>query len=430
MEIGIYTLKGILGVKFPDESLNTVPVLEFLLLFGAFDSQESSIKFEGMTSWTKELKEKVLGFSTKYGEANENAFKLIKLLNKLDENELFFFLPPNSPDLERDDRINLFIELMVANGNTSAREEFDAFLPIYKKMSESYLVTVVRSKGSILKIGEESKEKRVCIFCNLTISGGVSFRKKAHAISESLGNKHLVQNEECDQCNHHFGITIESSLANYLSLFRVMYQVKGKGGTPKYKSGEMVTLENEGESVHVRTRVESVPVGPNSLPKSLELDLNADIQPDHVYKSLVKFCLSSMERTKIKGLDKTLAWIRETDSKLIQLPKVAISIGKIIHAPEPYIVLFENVAGKKDIPYLVGEFHFLMMVFVFIIPFTDHDSIDFSNQAAFDNYWIKMKEYRPAQNWSFHDFSFNQKKKTKYVINLELNTPPDEQGGE
>ncbi len=61
-------------------------------------------------------------------------------------------------------------------------------------------------------IGEQDKSKRVCRFCNNTRTN-ISFNNIAHAISESLGNKKIILNEECDECNSEFGSAsgIESS---------------------------------------------------------------------------------------------------------------------------------------------------------------------------------------------------------------------------
>jgi hypothetical protein len=53
-------------------------------------------------------------------------------------------------------------------------------------------------------IGEQDKSKRICRFCNNT-RANVTFKNIAHAISESLGNKKIILNEECDECNAEFG---------------------------------------------------------------------------------------------------------------------------------------------------------------------------------------------------------------------------------
>lgn len=77
------------------------------------------------------------------------------------------------------------------------------------------------------KIGELDKSKRVCRYCNKR-SPEVSFRKVAHSISEALGNKKIITNDECDACNEKFGKGIENDLILYLNLYRVFLELEGR----------------------------------------------------------------------------------------------------------------------------------------------------------------------------------------------------------
>ena len=92
------------------------------------------------------------------------------------------------------------------------------------------------------KIGELDKSKRVCRYCNKR-SPEVSFRKVAHSISEALGNKKIITNDECDACNEKFGKGIENDLILYLNLYRVFFGIRGKKGIPKFK-GKNFEIEN------------------------------------------------------------------------------------------------------------------------------------------------------------------------------------------
>jgi len=71
------------------------------------------------------------------------------------------------------------------------------------------------------------KEKRCCIFC-LNHAPDVSFKKIAHAISETVGNKILISHFECDDCNKLFGDFLEDSLGKYMLPFKIITQVYGK----------------------------------------------------------------------------------------------------------------------------------------------------------------------------------------------------------
>lgn len=61
-------------------------------------------------------------------------------------------------------------------------------------------------------------------------------QKKAHAISEMLGNKEFVLRNECDTCNGFYGQKLEDDFGKYLGLGRTLSQIYGKEGVPSYKS--------------------------------------------------------------------------------------------------------------------------------------------------------------------------------------------------
>jgi len=80
-------------------------------------------------------------------------------------------------------------------------------------------------------------KNNTCRFCGKS-SSEVTFKKKAHAISELIGNKEFVSKNECDVCNEHFGNLYEDNLSKYLGITRSLSQVSSKKGVPSYKSGD------------------------------------------------------------------------------------------------------------------------------------------------------------------------------------------------
>ena len=50
----------------------------------------------------------------------------------------------------------------------------------------------------------------------------------AHTISEGFGNKHIITNDECDECNEYFGKYVEPDLIEYLDPFRVFFGVQAR----------------------------------------------------------------------------------------------------------------------------------------------------------------------------------------------------------
>ena len=51
----------------------------------------------------------------------------------------------------------------------------------------------------------------------------------AHAISECVGNKKLINFCECYECNHLFGEIAENHLGKFIMPYRIINEVYGKG---------------------------------------------------------------------------------------------------------------------------------------------------------------------------------------------------------
>ena len=77
-------------------------------------------------------------------------------------------------------------------------------------------------------------ETQRCRFCG-GCSPEASFRQKAHAIPEALGNKTLFTSYECDICNQMFGRGIENDLGNWSKPMRTLSLISGKSGIPTLK---------------------------------------------------------------------------------------------------------------------------------------------------------------------------------------------------
>ncbi|MBR1851867.1 MAG: hypothetical protein IJ794_01625 [Lachnospiraceae bacterium] len=80
--------------------------------------------------------------------------------------------------------------------------------------------------------GFEEQTNLRCMFCGKPFK---NWGKKdvAHAISECLGNKKLINLAECYECNHLFGEIAENHLGKFIMPYRIVNEVYGKG---KYKN--------------------------------------------------------------------------------------------------------------------------------------------------------------------------------------------------
>jgi hypothetical protein len=82
-------------------------------------------------------------------------------------------------------------------------------------------------------IGKEHPRK-ICYFCGEQ-EGNASFKKEAHIIPESLGNRYLLSNEECDICNGRSGETIDTDFISAMTSFRFNARIRGKDGRIKIR---------------------------------------------------------------------------------------------------------------------------------------------------------------------------------------------------
>ena len=76
--------------------------------------------------------------------------------------------------------------------------------------------------------GLKDQNNVICMFCTTPFSKW-SKRDIAHAISECVGNKALINFCECYDCNHLFGEIAENHLGKFIMPYRIINEVYGKG---------------------------------------------------------------------------------------------------------------------------------------------------------------------------------------------------------
>jgi len=148
-----------------------------------------------------------------------------------------------------------------------------------------------------------------CRFCKKSIPE-VSFKQKAHALPQFIGNNFLLSYYECDACNDHFSRKLENEMANFIKPFHTIYGIKGEKNIPVYKSKE-VRLESDGAELIINSFNDSTLTGDLSS-KEFTLSLNTDkFIPIGVYKCLTKMALTIMPETEVVLFDRTFKWLQE-----------------------------------------------------------------------------------------------------------------------
>ena len=157
-------------------------------------------------------------------------------------------------------------------------------------------------------------DRRVCRFCGRD-SASAPFRHEAHAIPQLLGNRTLFTHEECDQCNLHFGSTIENDLGNWTKPTRTLSRIKGKNGIPTLKNEkEGWRIEYDGTGLRV-TQYESNPKFKVDVEqRRFHLQLVRDpYTPVAVLKALVRIGLTLLPNDELGYFAEALKWVRESD---------------------------------------------------------------------------------------------------------------------
>ena len=202
------------------------------------------------------------------------------------------------------------------------------------------------------------KENQVCRFCRRS-KPEVSFRSDAHAIPESLGNKSLFTNSECDRCNQFFGRGIENDFGTWSNINRTFAGISGKRGVPGLKwAGGRVENEVENESDHIRIKQDDN--APDYVLDEEKKQFRFDIErgtytPVAVLKTFVRIGLTLMPPEEVPNFSEALDWIQEEDhtkSRVEKCPVIQTSLPLPgIKLDRAHVILLIRKAAVMGVPY-------------------------------------------------------------------------------
>lgn len=399
---------------------------DFMLLFVKdedIDRENHKINLQSLQQNTPELRQRVDAFIEHYKDINVKVYQLRSYFQKLTEGENFLIWPGNALTSEqRTDFYNYLTALQEGKDYETVSKQMN---DLFGELKKTY--TINAFDGSTKKpIGEQDKSKRVCRFCNNTRTNA-SFKNIAHAISESLGNKKIILNEECDECNSEFGSAagIESSLITFLKFYGIFFGVKGKNGIPKIK-GRNFELSNDGQ-IEIKHYADSDEELEKDKDKDIteakfRLDTYDNIVMQDIYRTLCKYALSVIDSRFLPQFQDTIDWIN-SKTVLPKLPKVAILASYNFFKIHPSLIVYLRQDSNTDLPYAVGEFHYTFLTFVFIIPLTKADTKDFTDEKDYAKFWDFFKHYSTTEEWDYRNFSDNTKR--KFTLNLNMKKSSD-----
>jgi len=299
--------------------------------------------------------------------------------------------------------VKLYIGLFALKNNqnpTSVIEEVNSY---FKPVFENYVMQTF-DKSSKTRIGEPDKMKRTCRFCSGKMPE-VTFRKKAHSISESFGNKVIICNEECDACNEKFGRTIEQDFSKYFEVYRVLYEIEGKNGIPKIKGKNFEFTLEENEFVLNYQK--------EGNGDEIILESYGTVCPQNVYKSLCKFFLGIIEREYLETFNKTIQWI---NSKFFttEIPMLIMGQNENLYTPHPKISYYLSRTYNQDLPVATCELRTKDLVFIYIIP-----TFDGIETFKYNEYYKLFKHYNKVSNWKEIDLKSGELLPLKHKISMK-----------
>ncbi|WP_155403395.1 hypothetical protein [Pseudomonas putida] len=243
-----------------------------------------------------------------------------------------------------------------------AQSPGDAILNQYEPIAAGEL----REK---MHVGVEGAEQNpICRFCGLGLDK-TTFDLVPHAVPEFLGNTKLIATDECDTCNNKFGGTIETDLANYLGIERILTGMKGKKGLPKEKlKGGSIQKGKYTRLTEICSMPgsESIVHDPDQKTVTFKT-VRAPYVPAGVFKCLTKIALSIMPDEYLDEFSESRKWVEKAHDSWDFVPVSAFhAIKSTIYLPKPYPHIHILLARRKPnvfgCPYMLFQISFSNVV--------------------------------------------------------------------
>lgn len=360
-------------------------------------------------------------------EKNERYYKFSEYFDQIPLNQHFLFISGHIDDI-----IGIYrcIEYLAQLDNVPLQS------PSYEKIApflyENYEVRQFLGDER-MRIGAYDKSQRVCRFCGRSMPE-VTFKQKAHAISEALGNKGLICVEECDDCNKRFNETIEQDIIYFSQFNLLLYGVKGKHGIPTFK-GDRVTITNNTSTRSTIGRdtmvlnLESIPKTHDrqELVKFLSDTLSSssiEYVPQNIYKCLCKFVLSLINSKYIPYFKGTIDWINEPLSKHCLPP---VWYFQVPMGSSPTMIIMQRKHHHKEIPYCWAILNIVGWQYLFIVPFCSLDKFKFVGKNRVDFFIEGIKNM--MSNIELHPMNLDGIVSAKFPIKANFDISPECQEG-
>lgn len=363
----------------------------FIRIFGTLEKMpDGGVRAVGRTyqQKTAQLMSDLRTFIQNYGNLKE-MWDFYNVLSELDEGEFFAISSKQLSEAEYNEIKENVLQLNVPDyeGFRRYRTEVCGIL------IDNYRMVFYEQERKQLRIGETDKAKRKCRFCRESMPT-VKFDKDAHTISEGLGNKSIITNDECDTCNETLGKEIEQDLMTYLSPLRTFSSIAGKHGKTKIKDDSFAIYEESPGKIRIDLFDQEIPELKHWTFKedgenfTLSFTHPQKLNPQDVYRAIVKYAIGVMEEAELPHFQETIEWIRKMKTA-VDLPKLCFFLDNNPKSDKkPCITVFYRKNGDKTLPYSFVELQVAGVVVFAVIPFCNQDDRTFSDEED----WKHIKD--------------------------------------
>jgi hypothetical protein len=373
------------------------------------------------------IKNKIKELTLLYEPRNIQVRRIFQYFNEIADSEYFYVFPKTN--FSPEEILGIFECINLLNSGISEEKLADELKKpleqqrsLFSDIFTNYDISAYSPKKKRI-YGNSDKSKRKCKYCGKTITEGATFKEEAHALPESLGNKTIISADECDHCNDIFSKTIDLDIFEYLKLFRVLYGKKGKNGVPKLKFKNGTEIFHNGTNAVIIQRINGTvtDTGFSNENFKIPLEFSKDINLMNIYRALVKYVIAVIPNEEMPNFIKTIDWITDikNNGNVIELPVVALKIDSQNYNDQPMLMVYKRKNEDTSLPYMYAELRITTMIFVFIVPFSEKDTKDFSQKENFDIFWKFNKHYAYFTDWTFNSFNVDIEKHT--IMNMQMN---------
>ena len=258
----------------------------------------------------------------------------------------------------------------------------------YRSKAEAFYVRNYHLRFTFEQVDFANQKKRIlrgpeprrCRFCGKG-APGVTFGNVAHAIPESIGNRRLISEYECDTCNRFFGSGIENHFGNWSKPLRLLAGRSGKKGIPTLKGGGPSgwRIERTGNrfEIFAGANEDDRPFTASEDHPVVNLALTRDpYVPVAVLKTFVKMALSVMPDDEFANFGETRDWLMGAgaDDEFIQMPSAEWLITRSTPADSFAIhLLIRSPDAPDHVPYAYLLLSYGMQRFQVNVPCPSRD---------------------------------------------------------